>query len=200
LSSAHSVQVSYRHIELAADATLEPAEDGCSRLRIATPPPVRTVVAITHGEQTRAYAVVSVQEVVAAGGSRSCLVREVGDEALPVTVGTEHHRAGALGEAPESARDGDARDDGESIGSSLAVPAPVVADDSDQLETGEGTGDGAAAGAGDASEASGAVDPEGVPTDNGSEESGTIDVGTGGEATTSDGGGRGKKRRGRQRK
>lgn len=185
--SANSVQVSYRHVELATGATLEPAADGLSRLAIATPPPVRTVLAVTSGGETKAYAVVSVQEVATAGGSRSCLLREVANDELPVKVGTERHGAGALGPAPEAVGGvGGSGDESESIGSSLAVPAPVVNDDSEPLQLGDDNGDSN----GDAGDSNGD-----------SEASGTSDVGSAGtDATNADGGPRGKKRRGRQRR
>lgn len=167
------VRVAYRHVELSAAATMQDDGSGAFRLTLDAPPPVRTVLSIG----ARAYVVVAVTEVVGDGGARGCLVREVDSKQLPTTVGTEQLRDGSLGSAepasstPAAARDADEDRDGDGYGAHMAVPAPVVGEDSSE------------------------------PIDVGDEDNGNGGEPASEEtATPGEGTSRGKKRRGRQRK
>lgn len=169
------VRVAYRHVELSAGATMQQQDDGSGafRLTLDAPPPVRTVLSIG----ARAYVVVAVTEVAGDGGARGCLVREVDSTQLPTTVGTERLRDGSLGSAepapstPAVAHEADDDRDADGYGAHMAVPAPVVGEDSSEpIDVGD--------------------------EDNGSGgEPASEETATPGEGTS-----RGKKRRGRQRK
>lgn len=172
MSATNTVQVMYRHLELAAAAPFRDVGDGTFRLTLDAPPPVRTVLSIGP----RAYVVVAVAEVAADTSTRGCVVREVAADQLPTTVGTEKLRDGSLGSAEPAATNAsptpDAEPDADSdgYGAHMAVPAPVMGEDSSEpIDVG---------------------DDDGAASEPASDET----------ATPADGTSRGKKRRGRQRK
>jgi hypothetical protein len=188
VSATNTVQVTYRHVELAAAAPLSERGDGSFRLTLDSPPPVKTVVSIAHGDTTRALEVVEVIETAGDGSARGCVLREVGLDRLPDrrphVVGSEHLRDGALGaaegDAPPPTTGADATvDDG--YGAHMAVPAPVVSDDASEANDvgGDETNGDDAGGNGD---------------DSGS------DANSDSGSTADSGSSRAKKRRGRQRK
>ena len=184
MNANNTVQIKYRHVEIAAAAPLDDLGDGTFRLALETPPPVRTVLAIAGPSGSRAYVVTAVVEAPPEGSTRGCVVREVPLDRLPTTVGTERLADSALGAAESSATGATgATDSGEdqddAYGAHMAVPAPVISEDTSgprDLSEGDTGGEGDAG-----------------PSDNGE--------GTDESATTGDGGAsRAKKRRGRQRK
>ncbi len=188
MSATNTVQVTYRHVELAAAAPLSERGDGSFRLTLDAPPPVKTVLSIAHGGTTRALEVVEGIEAAGDGSARGCVLREVGLDRLPNrrpdVVGSEHLRDGALGaaegDAPPPTPSTDATlDDG--YGTHMAVPAPVVSDDASEATDAGGD------------EANG-DDSGGNGDDSGSEPGG--DASSAGDS----GANRAKKRRGRQRK
>lgn len=177
MSATNTVQVMYRHLELAAAAPFRDVGDGTFRLTLDAPPPVRTVLSIGP----RAYVVVAVAEVAADASTRGCVVREVPADELPTTVGTEKLRDGSLGSAQPAATsasptpDAESDADSESYGAHMAVPAPVMGEDSSEpIDVGDDSGD---------DDGAAASEPASDET-----------------ATPADGTSRGKKRRGRQRK
>jgi hypothetical protein len=191
VSATNTVQVTYRHVELAAAAPLSERGDGSFRLTLDAPPPVKTVVSIAHGGTTRALEVVEVIETAGDGSARGCVLREVGLERLPDrrphAVGSEHLPDGALGaaegDAPPPTTGADATvDDG--YGAHMAVPAPVVSDDASEAHDVGGD------------EANG-DDSGGNGDDSGSDASSDAN---GDSGSASDSGSGRKKRRGRQRK
>ena len=172
MSATNTVQVMYRHLELSAAAPFHDVGDGTFRLTLDEPPPVRTVLSIGP----RAYMVVAVAEVAADVSARGCVVREVAADQLPMTVGTETLRDGSLGSAQpvtsaSPTLDAESDADSESYGAHMAVPAPVMGEDSSE------------------------------PIDVGDDDGATAsEPATDETATPADGTSRGKKRRGRQRK
>jgi len=188
VSTTNNVQVTYRHVELAAAAPLSERGDGSFRLTLDAPPPVRTVLSIAHGGRTQVLEVVEVIETAGDGSARGCVLREVGHDRLPHVVGSEHLRDGALGaaegDAPRAATAGEAAvDDG--YGAHMAVPSPVVSDDASEAND---VGDDANGNDANGNDANG-NDANGNDETNG-------DGGTSGDS----GSNRAKKRRGRQRK
>lgn len=178
MSATNNVQVMYRHLELAAAAPLRDVGDGTFRLTLDAPPPVRTVLSIVSSGGARAYEVIAVAEVAADASTRGCVVREVAADRLPTTVGTEKLRDGSLGTgerstaAPAASHDADSDADSDAYGAHMAVPAPVMGEDSSEPIDVDDADDGA-----------GSAEPASDET-----------------ATPADGASRGKKRRGRQRK
>jgi len=196
LSTTSTVQVRYRHHEIAAAApisALSGGGDGTHRLELDDPPPVRTVLAVVDDGRTRAFEVREVIEVPSEGAPRGCVLAEVAPERLPRAVGTEDRPAGLLGSAASEAELAPVADeveaDADGYGAHMAVPAPVVSDDaSEPLQLG---------GESDSDDAS---DKDG--DDNGDGDTPAAETTDDGDAATPDGaaGGRAKKRRGRQRR
>jgi hypothetical protein len=167
----------YRHLEIAAAAPLRDVGDGTYRLGLDAPPPVRTVLSIHSAEGARAYEVVSVVEVAADASARGCILRAVDADRLPTTVGTEKLRGGALGSAEPASTtstastDAESEPDAEGYGAHMAVPAPVVSEDSSEpIDVGD-------------NDENGSAEPASEET-----------------PTPGDGASRGKKRRGRNRR
>lgn len=182
MTATNNVQVRYRHVELASDIPMHALGDGTFRLGLDAPPPVRTVLSIGASDGARAYAVVSVAEAANDRGARGCVVREVPPDQLPTTVGSERLGSGALGAAegsPSAATPAaEAEDDADGYGAHMAVPAPVISEDSSEPhEIGDDAGNDGG-------------------SDSGNDEAASPEGGNGGDTAAS----RGKKRRGRQRR
>ena len=197
MNDAARVRVEIRRVPLTDTAPCEPSEGGVF-VALDDPPPVRSILAITAGDEApRALEVTAVVEVAPEGGARGFYGRFIEDDALArfERVGTEHLSDGE----PEPAARGEgetAESDDAGPGTQMAMPAPVVdPDDSEPIDLDTyRSGEHEAAPSSDADDSGDAEDgadaePEG---------------GTTSEQTTSDGeddGARkGKRRRGRKRR
>lgn len=136
MTDAATLQV--RHVRLADSATLTPATiDEVEGVFVALddPPPVRTVLGVTQGEQTRTLEVLRVVEVATADAARGFYGRWADDEAQgrATKVGTEHLEDGTPQVQPVS------RDHSAAISMSdgMAMPAPVMLDDDGHEDSGQ---------------------------------------------------------------
>lgn len=149
MTAQSHVRVLYRHVEIAATATVAEQDGGLRFVSLEAPPPVRTVLqlAAADGSSTAVEVVRAVE--IADAADRGCVVRVL-EAAPPARVGSEGLPDGAKAPRPEPAvhaSEHDASDaaggatamaDEPGYGAHMAVPAPVIGDDdSEPVDVGE---------------------------------------------------------------